>query len=203
MLGNTQRRMVAVRLSGERLLIHNAIALGAAEMLELEAWGAPSYLLVPNAFHRQDARIWQRRYPEAQLLCPVGARRKVEKVVRVDGSYEADLGDASVETFHFRGSRQREGGVLLREPEGTSLIVNDLVLNVPAMGGFLGFLLAPTGTVSVPRISRWMLASDVRELASHLRELADEPGLCRIVVGHGATIVDDPKGALRGAADRL
>jgi hypothetical protein len=47
--------MALVKLEGDRLLIHDAIALRDADMAELEAWETPTYLLVPNSFHRQDA----------------------------------------------------------------------------------------------------------------------------------------------------
>jgi len=203
MLGTTQRRMTLVHVSGGRLLIHNPIALRDAEMKELEAWGKPAWILVPNAFHRQDSKIWKMRYPEARVLCPAGAKSKVAKIVPVDGSYDEDLADAAVRLLHFRGSKEREGAVVVDEPDATTLIVNDVVLNVPAMRGFMNFLLAPTGTVSVPRVSRWMILSDERAFAEHLRELARLPKLGRLVVGHGQTVVENVPGALDAAAARL
>ena len=40
--GETQRQMVLARMGDGRVVVHNAIALDAAEMAELEAWGTPS-----------------------------------------------------------------------------------------------------------------------------------------------------------------
>src|SRR6185295_6754886 len=59
---------VAKRADG-RLVIHNAIALGEPEMQELEALGEPAFLIVPNRYHRQDAKIWKARYPKMQVYC--------------------------------------------------------------------------------------------------------------------------------------
>jgi hypothetical protein len=201
--GRTQRRMVIVKLSGERLLFHNAIALQASAMAELEGWGKPAYLLVPNSFHRQDAWIWKQRYPELSVLCPKGCTQKVAEEVAVDGSYDQALGDSAVQLFHWRGTREREGGILVRESDRASLILNDVVLNLPRQGGVMGMLLAPTGVPSVPRISRWMLLKDQRSFQQHLLELADTQGLCRVLVAHGATIEVEAREALRTAAQRL
>lgn len=203
MPGGSQRQMAVVKLSGERLLIHNAIALRDSEMVEIERWGKPAYLLVPNGFHRQDAYIFKQRYPELKVLCPKGATAKVAKEVSVDGSYEQDVGDTSVRLFHWRGSTEREGAVLVRESDRCSLIVNDMLLNLPKQGGMMGVLLGPTGVVSVPRITRWMVVKDTAALKEHLLELSQTPGLGRILVGHGETIESGAADTLKSAAARL
>lgn len=201
---STQRLMAVVKLTGERLLVHNAIALEDSEMLELERWGKPAVMIVPNAFHRQDAYIWKQRYPELVVLCPEGARAKVEQEVPVSGSYDHDLGDPSVQLFHWRGSKNREGGVLVREADRSTLIVNDMLLNMPKLGGMMGVMLGPTGVASVPRVMRWMLVKDMAALRQHLQELARTPGLGRILVGHGANIEGAGAAAeLESAAARL
>lgn len=201
--GTVQRRMAVVKLERERLVIHNAIALRDSDMAELEAWGQPSYLLVPNSFHRQDAWIWKQRYPEIKVLCPKGCTSKVAAEVSVSGSYDENLADPAVQLFHWRGSKEREGALIVSEADGSTLIVNDLVLNVPKQGGFMGMLLAPTGVPSVPRISRWMLLKDQNSFKQHLTDVAGTDGLRRVLVGHGPTIDADAAAALRSAAARL
>src|SRR5687767_7163258 len=79
-----KRVMTVARLRDGQLVIHNAIALGPAEMAELERFGKPAYLIVPNAYHRLDAKIWKDRYPQIAAGCPAGARAKVSEVVPVD-----------------------------------------------------------------------------------------------------------------------
>src|SRR5262245_35108721 len=83
-----KRVMSVVRMDDGDLLIHNAIALRPAAMTALEAWGKPRILLVPNPWHRLDAPAYKARYPQLEIYCPAGARRRVEQAVVVDGVYE-------------------------------------------------------------------------------------------------------------------
>src|SRR5689334_21741278 len=71
-MDRVQRQMILARQPDGRLFVHNAIALDDAEMKEVEAWGTPSTIFVPNPFHRQDAFIWKQRYPEAKIVAPAG-----------------------------------------------------------------------------------------------------------------------------------
>src|SRR5690606_38404698 len=57
-----RRVMTVVRMADGRLVIHSAIALPDELMAQIEAWGRPSYLLVPNAYHRLDAPAYKARY---------------------------------------------------------------------------------------------------------------------------------------------
>jgi hypothetical protein len=201
--GKTQRRMTLIRLLDGRLVIHNGIALEDAAMAEVEAWGSPAFLLVPNGFHRQDARIYKQRYPSLRVLCPKNTSAKVAAIVTPDGSFDDGPEDERVRLFHLRGVKQREGAVLVRSDDGATLVFCDAVLNMKRLGGVMGFMLAPTGCVSVPRVMRWMVVSNARELRVHLEELAAEPGLCRLVFGHGATVTEGAAERLREAAARL
>src|SRR6187431_3657273 len=83
-----KRSMVVVRLSDGRLVIHNGIALDAAQMAELERFGTPAFLIVPNGGHRLDAPAYKQRYPALRVFTPQGSRTRVEEVVPVDGVYE-------------------------------------------------------------------------------------------------------------------
>src|SRR5262245_49018604 len=86
--GRTRRVMSVAKMRDGRLVIHNAIALEEPLMAELEAFGTPAVLVVPNAYHRQDAKIFKDRYPALRVHCPRGATKGVGKVVPVDGDYE-------------------------------------------------------------------------------------------------------------------
>ena len=81
-----KRVMTVARLDDGRLVIHNGIALADIQMRQLEAFGTPAFLIVPNAFHRQDAAAFKHRYPELTVLAPSGSRAKVEQKVAVDGT---------------------------------------------------------------------------------------------------------------------
>jgi hypothetical protein len=61
--GPLPRRMTPSWLADGGLVIFSAIALKETAMQQVEALGQPRYLIVPNAFHRQDAAVWKSRYP--------------------------------------------------------------------------------------------------------------------------------------------
>lgn len=198
-----QRRMVVARLANGALVIHNAVALDEPAMQELEAFGDPAYLLVPNGFHRQDAFIYKQRYPKIRVLCPKSASAKVKQVVEPEGSYDDLPADPNVHVFHLRGAKQREGGMLVESADSSSAVFCDAVMNLEPRKGPMGFLLAPTGRPGIPRILRWMAISDRAEFRAHLEELAGARALARVLVGHGTTITDDPPGTLRSLAAEL
>jgi len=200
--GKTRRIMTLARMEDGRVVVHNAIALEEPEMKALEAWGAPSFIVVPNAFHRQDAKIWKQRYPEAKVLAPAGAAKGVSAVVKVEGSYDDGVKDAHVRLEHLAGTKDREGVMVVRTGDETTLVFNDAVLNMPPVGGPLGLLLAPTGRPSVPRIARWMLVKDKNAFRTHVERLAT-PDVKRVIVGHGKPLTVDPSAALRDALTSL
>jgi hypothetical protein len=200
---NISRRMTVAKLANGGLVIHNAIALDDASMAEIEAFGEPAYLLVPNAWHRQDAFIYKQRYPKLRVLCPRATKKKVSDVVATDGTYDDFPADPRVKIFHMRGLKEREGALFVQSASGSSVVMCDAVMNIPSRKGPVGFFLAPTGRPSIPRIFRWMTVSDRSAFRSHIEELAQASDLERVLVGHGRTIDTDPRGTLRGLAAEL
>ena len=71
-------------------------------MREVEAFGTPAFLIVPNSFHRRDSLIYKKRYPDANVLCPKSARGRVGQVVEVAGRLDEMPKDEVVELFHLR-----------------------------------------------------------------------------------------------------
>jgi len=203
MPGGNQRRMSIARRADGKLVIHNAIALGDAEMREIEGLGKPGFLIVPNGFHRQDAIIYKQRYPDMAVLCPQSARKKVSQVVEVAGHMDEMPKDAEVDVFHLRGMNQREGAIRVRNKGGAALVFNDTLLNIPQRRGFVGFFMAPAGSLAVPRFARWLLMKTAAELKEHLQELAGPAQLSHVVPGHGAVVQAEATSALQRAAARL
>lgn len=206
--GMPMKRVMAIaRRADGTLVIHNGIALGDPEMAEIEAWGKVGTLIVPNGYHRLDAKVFHDRYPTARVLCPAGAKAKVEQVVATDGSYDdlADDGAVSLETLD--GTKQREGVMIVRAGDGVSLVFNDAVFNMPHGSGVSGFMLRRiTGSTGGPKVSRLMkllAIADKAAFRAHLERLAALPELRRIVVSHHETIVTDPAGTLRQVAATL
>jgi hypothetical protein len=203
MPGGNQRRMTIVRRADGKLVIHNPIALDEAEMKEVEALGKPGYLIVPNAFHRQDSIIYKQRYPELSVHCPQKARKRVSQIVDVAGNMDELPKDTDVEVFHLRGMKESEGAIRVRSQAGTALVFNDALLNLEKGSGVAAFFMAPTGTLSVPRFARWMLTKSTAELKEHLSELAGSPGLTQLVPGHGKVLESGASPALKQAAALL
>jgi hypothetical protein len=200
---NINRRMVIAKLANGGLVIHNAIALDDASMAELEAFGDPAYLLVPNGFHRQDAFIYKQRYPKLRVLCPLAATAKVRQVVETDGSFDDLPPDPRVKLFHLRGVKEREGALFVQSDKSSSIAFCDIVMNIPQRRGPIGFMLSPTGRPGIPRFSRWMTVSDKAAFRGHLEELASAGDLQRLLVGHGKNVTDDPSGTLKGLVTEL
>jgi hypothetical protein len=205
-LGKITRRMTVVRLRGRRLVIFNAIALNEGAMRALEEFGTPAYLIVPNDYHRLDARIWKDRYPALEVITPEGAREKVEQVVAVDAT-RAEFGDPGVAFVTVPGTRGREAALEAGGANGTTLVVNDVIGNVRDASGIGGWFLRLMGFAGdrphVPIPVRMLMIRDKSALAAELRRWAELPSLKRILVSHGSAIEDDPRGVLRRLAASL
>jgi len=205
-VANMKRRMTVVRLRDGRLVIFSAVALDEEEMRALEDFGEPAFLIVPNDHHRLDSKIWKDRYPAMQVITPKGAREEVEKVVHVDAT-SADFGDPDIALMTVPGTREHEAALEVRRPNGTTLVLNDVVGNMRATSGFGGWLLRMMGFAGdkprVPFPVKLAMIHDKAALAAQLRRWADLPALKRILVSHGSAIEDDPRSALRELAVSL
>lgn len=202
-LQNVQRMMTVARLADGRLVIYNAIALDEPEMKELEAWGTPAFLIVPGAIHRMDSRIWKQRYPRLTVIAPEGARKKIERIVPVDRT-DGDFADPSVKLLAPECAQKRDAMMLVRSQRGVTLVINDLVFNIPHFGGLRGWFLRMLGFTGprprVPPVPRMVLGADRIAVRHALRQLAATPDLIRVIVSHGPIIEDSPADALRAAA---
>ena len=154
---------------------------------------------------RLDAPAFAARYPEARVLSRPRAR-EVAKVVRVDGDFADFPADADVSLAHLDGTRDREGVLEVRSADDTSIVVNDVLFNLPPMPGLRGLIFRLDGAVGrlrVARLSRLLLVGDRAAFRAHLERLAARPDLRRIIVSHGNMVTDDASEALRAAAAEL
>jgi hypothetical protein len=90
----------------------------------------------------------------------------------------------------------------VKSSDGKTLVFTDLICNVPKRSGVFGFLLAPTGEPSVPRISRWMIVKNKPAFAKHMNDLAT-PDLRRVIVTHGDMLKDRAAETLKAVAARV
>ena len=200
------RTMMVARLASGGLVIHNAIALDEREMKELENWGTPAFLIVPSGAHRMDARIFKEHYPGMRVIGPPGAKEKIDEVVKVDAT-EVDFGDANVRYEIVAGTSEGEGLLLVRSKAGTTLVFNDVLMNMQKLAGFGGFMMGMFGfTGPKPKVSapaRLFVVKDKKALRAELERRSATPDLARIEVGHGNPITSAPAAALREAAAGL
>jgi hypothetical protein len=189
--------MTIARMSDGRLVVHSAIALDEASMKEVEAWGTPAFLLVPNGYHRLDAPAWKRRYPQARVLAPRGSRKKIAEKVPVDGDV-TELSDAALRVVPFNGIKNFEVALVVESNDGASVIVNDAVFNMPMPKKLLERLIVSAmGSAPGPRVSRLFKLLGVNDKAAFradLETLAATPRLQRLIVAH-TTMATGPAAA--------
>jgi hypothetical protein len=205
-LADFTRRMTVVRLDDDRLVIFSAIALEEPEMRQLEAYGDPAFLIVPNDLHRIDAKIWKDRYPELIVVAPPGAREKVSEVVSVDTD-SVDFKDSSVRYLNVLGTEGSEAALVVRRRAGTTLIVNDLIWNVPDQPGLGGWLFHAMGLSGdhpiIPFVVKLHSIRDRAAVRHQLQEWSRLNGLQRIIVSHGDIIGSEAPIVLRELANGL
>lgn len=202
------KRVMTVAKRGDgRLVVHNAMALDEPSMKELEAFGEPAFLVVPNGWHRMDAPAFKERYPKIAVHCPRGSQKKVEQVVTVDGDYDAYPQDADVRLEPLAGVGDAEGIMTVKSSSGATLVLNDAIFNMPHAPGFQGFvfkhLTASSGGPKVSRLARFFMVKDKAAFRSELERLAATPGLVRAIVSHHETIAGDVGATLRAVAASL
>jgi hypothetical protein len=205
-IGEFPRRMTVVRLADRRLVVYSAIALDDDEMQALERFGTPAILVVPSAIHRIDARSWKTRYPTMTVVAPESARAEVEEVVRVD-AHAMDLGDPRVQLLAVRGTEGLELALLVRRAGGSTLIVNDVIWNVPPRGGVRGWIMKVAGmTAPAPFVPKTIARKTIKDRAAfrgQLEEWSTITDLQRIVVSHGEIVTDHPRRVLRALSAKL
>lgn len=200
-LGTITRRMNVVVLREGRLAIFSPMALDEAQMRALEALGRPAYLIVPNGMHRLDIKVWQRRYPDAQVLAPPGSRAKVDEVLDRP-VVDSPIDDDRVQLLVVPGMGESEYALLLHGDSGKTLLVNDLVFNLRDNGWrslglrMLGF--AP-GRPALPKLLFKMVVKDRAAVRAQLEAWSQLDGLERLLMSHGEPI-EQPRPVLRALA---
>lgn len=183
-----KRTMTIARRADGQLVLHSPIALDAPELAELEAFGEPAFVVVPNGWHRLDTPAYKQRYPKLQVFAPRGSKQKVEEVIGVDGTFEDFPNDARVRLEPLKGIGDLEGVMLVHDRDGTSVVLGDIVFNMDRKRDLLGFLFTTAlGSAPGPRISRFgklVLVKDNEALKADLLRLAQLPDLVRVIVAH-------------------
>jgi hypothetical protein len=187
-----RRQMIVARDQRRRLLLHSVIALDTPRMAALDALGVPTWLFVPNGYHRLDAPAYKQRYPQLQVVTPAGSLRRVHKVVAVDSTYAQF--ESQVESTEALQVEQApwpdaaEGVVRVHSADGVSLVFNDLLWTPPEHGWSARMNRWLGQGPQVPWLARRMFARQPALLRAWLERLAHTPELVRVIPGHGAPI---------------
>ncbi|MDB4977725.1 MAG: hypothetical protein JWN48_6066 [Myxococcaceae bacterium] len=183
-----KRTMTVVRMRSGELVIHSAIALHEQAMEKLEALGTPAYMIIPNYGHKLDAPAYKARYPNLRVYTPRGGIDKVREVIEVDGTYEDFPQDDSVKLEMLHGVKHGEGAMIVRSPDGLTVVLNDAVMNMDRKRDLPGFLFTTLmGSAPGPRVSRLaklMFVDDKKGLREDLQRYARFPDLVRLIVAH-------------------
>lgn len=202
-----KRVMTLAKRKDGGLFVHSAIAADDATMARIAQLGPVRGILVPNGYHRLDAGVYHARFPEADILCPPGVRDAVQEVVPVARTYDQVAADSAVELQVLDGTSGREGAMIVRAAGDTTLVLNDIMFNMPHVRGISGlvlrFVTGSTGHPKITRVARMFLVSDKRAARAHLEKLAKLPDLKRIVVSHHAVIDQEPGAVLAAVASTL
>ena len=201
-----RRAMVVVADDRGRLLIHSAVALDDEGHEALQALGRPAVLVVPNGHHRLDAPHYLERYPDLEVYCPKLARRRVQRVVPVTGTYEDYSAAHGITLRYLPGVIAHEGVLEHRGPDGLVLAFTDLLVDIPHQGGAFGLLYRAaigTGVARVHRLYGSLIVRDRKALRRRLIEYAGDPTLSAVLLAHGPPVTHGAAEYLREIADRL
>jgi hypothetical protein len=201
-----RRRMVVVRRSDGGLLFFNAVPVDEEALAQLRALGRPAQLVIPQQLHMIDAHAFRERLG-VRVYAPASARARIAERVAVDGAFGELPADPAVSLVTVAGFKTGEGLAVVRSEGRVSLVVADVVLNVPNAPGPRGLLFRLLGFTGdrpkLPALVRLRVLRDPAALRAQLEELAQTPGLTRIVPSHGAVVDRDPAGVLRAIAASL
>lgn len=181
-------RMTVIRIAGDHLLLHSAVALDPALRRELDALGEVRYVVAPNRFHHLHAGDVATQYPAARLWVGPGVETK-----RPDLVYEAILDDEApapwrgeVDQVFFRG-RPMENEVTFFHRASRTLVLCDLAFNfgpsAPMSTRLVGRLLGTYRGLRPSRLDPFLIKDRAQARASLEKILAWD--FDRIIIAHG------------------
>jgi hypothetical protein len=194
--------MTVLRLRDGSLLLHSPVALTPELRAAVEALGRVAHLYAPNTFHHLAVSPWAAAFPSARLHAPAGLAKKRRdlRIDRVPGSSPEPAFDGAVEEVPIAGFRLEETALLYRPAR--TLVVADLVHNVgrpqhawtKLYTGTMGFY----DRIALSRLIRAVAFFD-RAAARRSVDAVLALPFDRLVVGHGAPILEDAPQALAAA----
>lgn len=200
-LPGATRRMTIIRRADGTLVFFNAIPLPDDALAQLGRMGKPAALVIPNEFHALDAPAFAHRLG-LTAFAPVVAVPELSGRMACRAVTELQL-DPGMQLYTVEGFKTKEAALVV----GDALIVADLVTNAPHGGGVTGLLMRAVGFTGdapkLPKPVRRRVGEDLPAVKALLVELADRPGLERIIPTHGGVVGTGAAAALRDIAAGL
>lgn len=192
------RNVSVIRLNSGKLIIHSTAPFSKADLEALRQWGTPTWLVEATNFHDTLASKGVAALPDLPYLVPPGFPLTDKLKGQPLDPPPAEWGD-DVNVIRI-GGMPKINEFAFFHPESKSLIVADLLFNIPDSAGAFthGFLRLISGIKSHPgnsRMFRFMIKDRdaFEESLQHILELDFE----RIIVAHGEPIEANAKDTLR------
>lgn len=216
--GPPWRRMIVYRPTGTRsLILLSPTAVPEDVMSEIDKLGKVEVLIVPNAYHRTDAAVFKKRYPDAKMACPPGwVRKSISELVQVD----MDARELAVKYKDFvkvvrigglcdkaKSEGDFEYAYEFQLTDGTwAYAVTDTLFNCPEKG-FINWALGTRGVVQsdgsmIPRVGRIskLFMHNRAECAEFYRNMANREDIGMILMAHGDIFLGQTKEAFNAIA---
>ena len=204
--GPMSRNMVVARLASGGLFLHSVICLNEEAMKQMENFGKPEIMVVPNPLHRLDAAAYLERYPDLKVICPQSIVDKVQMKVKVSDTVESLAPVAGFMFHRIQGVKSSERAYEFG-PEGNRvLVVCDVLMNMPNYSGVMGKIMrwmGSTGFFGMTRIGRWGLLKNREAFVNWLVEMSNREDLKILSMAHGEAIREQFSNRLKEAARRL
>jgi len=193
------RRMAIVRRRDGTLVFYHPIPLADAALAEVLAWGKPAELVVAHASHGVDTLPFARKLG-VKVYGPRTDAVRMRARFEMAGTLEDLPADPEVIFQEVSGTKVGEPVEIVRSGDRTSLVFCDAFQNHGEDGPLFTRLLGFRGGPRVVPLFRLLFTRDKAALKVDLLELADLPGLTRLIPCHGAIVDRDAPAVLRRVA---
>ena len=195
--------MVIARRRNGTLMFFNAVPMLDETLAAIARLGTPDALIVPNWFHALDAHAFCERLKVTPFAPAIAIARLQERTSLACRPVTELPLDDDMALVTVDGFKTDEAALIV----GDTLIVADVMTNArhePGMAGWMMKLVGFTGTEPrLPKPVRMRVGRSLPKVRALLEQLAQRPGLSRIIPSHGEVVESNAPAALRAVAATL
>lgn len=198
------RRMAIAKMASGELAFFNAAPLEDAALKEIEAWGKPTYLVLPSNTHMVDGHAFAERLG-LKVYGPKNDTKMAARV-KVEGDFDAFPKDAHVQVMAAAGLKNGEGVMAVISPDGKrkSLMFCDLFMNIPGdNASVLSRLMGFAGGPRFPWLVKQFLVKDRSALKTQANHWANDTKIARLIPTHGRILDTHARSELRKLVDAI